>query len=254
VSMSNNSMDLTVVVPVFNEEASVLECLTRIAGVLGEQNYALIVVDDGSDDDSATQASLMPSEKVRVVQQGRNAGKGAALKTGFRLVETEFFAYIDGDLDLRPDGLLRGLKALRENPKLDAAIGSKLHPASNVAYSKSRMFLSMAYRILVRLLFWLPVSDTQTGLKVFRTKTALPVVLSTQSDGWAFDLEAIARLKAAGLQISEFPIDLDYKFTSSLNLGSAVNAVCETLKAFWVIRVVGLKRGNSKLAKPKIET
>ena len=246
VQMATNTRELTVVVPIFNEEASVFECLTRLMDVLNGENFVIVVVDDGSFDDSPGQAMLMPEDKVKVILQGRNTGKGAALKTAFRGIETEYFAYIDGDLDLRPDGILRGLGALRKDPELDAAIGSKLHPDSDVEYSRSRMIMSTAYRLFVKALFNLPVSDTQTGLKVFRTKTVLPILLETQSDGWAFDLEAIVRLKSSGLQIAEIPIELDYKFTSSLNFGSAVNAIYETLKAFWLIRVVSQIRDKPR--------
>ena len=224
------------VVPVHNEADSISEALNRIFEALEGENYRVIVVDDGSSDDTLRVVQGITSPRLSCLVLEANGGKGAALKAGFRAVGGEYFAYIDGDLDLHPEGLILGLNKLRSTPSVHAAIGSKLHKESRVSYSLGRRILSKLYRGLVQHLFDVGVSDSQTGLKVFRTQEVLPICLQARSDGWAFDLEILVRMRERGFGVLEIPVNLEYKFSTSLSIVSACHALFETLRAFWLIK------------------
>jgi len=223
---------LTVVMPAHNEGQSIEASVARLRKTLRDIQFNLILIDDGSTDDTAEICKLLLDSDTELVSYENNIGKGHALKLGLLGVETEFSAYFDSDLDLHPSGILTGLHALMESNELALVGGSKFHDKSKVNYPKSRRLFSGAYRVLVWVLFSLPIKDTQVGLKVYRTKDVLPQLRQVTSRGWAFDLELLARLHRAGKRIEEIPISLDYQFSSSVGIRSGMQAIVETLLLF----------------------
>jgi glycosyltransferase involved in cell wall biosynthesis len=233
---------LSVVVPVYNQAASIVENVEeirrRVARGLAEA-VELIVVSDGSIDRTAERLLAARDEDLRVIHYDRNLGKGYALKAGALAARGEWISYVDADLDLDPGALPRFLEVAREED-LDFAIGSKRHPESEVHYPASRRAASWLYQQLVRLLFRLDVRDTQVGLKVFRHAVAdevLPLVIVKQ---FAFDLELLAVARSLGFRrIRELPIRLDYKFTGSGVRSIAVmRALIDTAAIFYRLRVL----------------
>lgn len=233
---TNETTLLTIVMPAHNEELEIWEALERLLRALEGVPFKVIVVDDGSSDATLEILTSVKHPCVSVVSHSPNRGKGFAVKRGLQMCSSEFIGYLDGDLDLDPSALIAGYEILRASPEVDGVIGSKLHQDSKVVYSRLRRIFSLAYRALVRILFKVQASDTQTGLKVFRKSSIDSILDATVSEGWAFDLELIARFENAGALIVEVPIKLDYKFTSSLTVRSVVIALQETFGAYFRFR------------------
>jgi glycosyltransferase involved in cell wall biosynthesis len=223
---------LTIVMPAHNEAKSIRASVTRLRICLSEIDFKLVLVDDGSTDDTAQICESLLDQDTELLSYKENLGKGYALKSGLLRSETEFSAYIDSDLDLHPNGILTGILKLKSNKELALVGGSKFHHQSKVNYPKSRRIFSGAYRALVWILFRLPIRDTQVGLKVYRTKDVRPQLRQVTSRGWAFDLELLARLHLAGARIEEIPVSLDFQFSSSVGIGSGMKAVADTLLIF----------------------
>src|SRR5438477_12482206 len=111
----------------------------------------------------------------------------------------------------------------------DAVIGSKRHADSKVAYPMFRRLQSALYQMVVRLLFNLNVRDTQTGLKLFRRQVLSEAVPLLAIKRFAFDLELLVVARQLGYRnVCEAPINLDYQFESTVNLGSAWNVLWDT--------------------------
>lgn len=223
---------LTVVMPAHNEAGSIVSSVARLRASLSEIPFKLILVDDGSTDDTRTICEGLLDDDTELVSYQENRGKGHALRLGLLKCSTEFSAYIDSDLDLHPDGIVVGLNELILKREIVLVGGSKFHPMSQVKYPKSRRLYSGAYRLLVWSLFRLPIKDTQVGLKVFRTGDTAVQLQKVTSLGWAFDLEFLARLHLAGKNIAEIPVSLDYQFNSSVGIKSGLRAVFDTLLIF----------------------
>lgn len=207
---------LSVLVPAYNEERDVREALTRLIAVLDEiaLPYEVLLVSDGSSDDTVSEAQRVDAPEISVLEYTPNRGKGHAIRYAWERCSGRYVAFIDADLDLHPDGI-RSLLDLIRTGGADAAVGSKIHPASNVVYPRMRRFQSHVFRAIVRARFKLDVSDTQTGLKVFRREVLDTVMPLLESDGYALDLELLVFANDHGFDVVEGPIELDYGFAST---------------------------------------
>jgi dolichol-phosphate mannosyltransferase len=165
---------LSVVVPVYNEARTIVDNVRtireRVEGGLGEA-VEVIVVSDGSIDESEERLLADASHRARVIHYDRNLGKGYAVKTGALAARGRWISFVDADLDVDPASIPSFLKLARRE-SMDFVIGSKRHPDSLVHYPRSRRVASWLYQKLIRLLFSLDVRDTQVGLKVFKREVA----------------------------------------------------------------------------------
>lgn len=212
---------LSVVVPAYNEASTIVPAMERLCRILDQVDivYEIIVVSDGSTDETVSKLKRMQLPEIQVVDCPVNMGKGAALRTGSKAAVGEYLAYQDADLDLHPEALV-GLLNLIESTHADGAIGSKVHPDSVVRYPLSRRVMSSVYRWLIRLAFDLHVSDTQTGVKVFNREKVIALVESVETNGFGFDLELLVRMHKEGLHVIEGPVSLDFHFESTVRLSA----------------------------------
>jgi glycosyltransferase involved in cell wall biosynthesis len=213
---------LSVVVPAYREADTIAEALTRLLSVLNglARPYEVIVVSDGNTDGTEEIVRGLGLPNVQVLHYDQNQGKGYALRHGVQHSEGDLIAFIDADLDIHPEGIARFVEIL-ESKGIDAVVASKIHPDSKVNYPAFRRVQSRVFRLLVELLFRLDVSDTQTGLKLFRREvldTCLPRVTTS---GFAFDLELLVLANDAGFRVVEGPLEIDYKFSTTTG-GAAV--------------------------------
>lgn len=200
---------VSVVIPAFNEAVHIERTLAETVAAMEElgRPYEVIVVDDGSDDGTAELVAEAAAElpRVRVVGHGVNLGKGSALIRGAVAALGDLVLFVDADLEVHPRQFALLHEEL-ETRSLDVAIGSKLHPGSQIEYTSYRRFLSLGYYLLVRLLFRLPVRDTQTGLKLYRADALRRVLPRLVVKRFAHDLEMLVVLRLLGYRIGEVPV------------------------------------------------
>jgi glycosyltransferase involved in cell wall biosynthesis len=209
---------ISVLVPAYQEEASIERVLHRIEQVLVRNfsEYEIVVIADGCTDKTAMNASKFGSPKVKVIEYHPNRGKGHALKTGFKSSYGELVAFCDGDLDIDPESLVI-LTEMLFLQNAGAAVGSKTHSNSVVVYPPVRRVLSKIFSLITAIFFRLGVRDTQTGLKVFRREILINVLDTVEVKGFAFDLELLVKLSKSNL-IIEGPVQIDYQFDSRISL------------------------------------
>lgn len=213
---------LSVVVPAYREADTIAEALVRLLNVLNglARPYEVIVVSDGNTDGTEAIVQDLGFPCVRVLHYDQNQGKGYALRHGVHHSMGELIAFIDADLDIHPEGIARFIEIL-ETKDVDAVVASKIHPDSKVNYPVFRRVQSRVFRLLVELLFRLDVSDTQTGLKLFRREVLETCFSRVTTSGFAFDLELLVLANDAGFRVVEGPLEIDYKFSTTTG-GSAV--------------------------------
>lgn len=204
---------LTVVLPAWNEEKYIDSTLTAVTAALRAiPSVELIVVDDGSSD--ATAAAVQrwmdarPDCPVFLLSLARHSGKGAALRVGIIASKGETVSYIDADLDIPAEELLRlyrkTLSAAAASSASAVVVGSKRHLtwiAKGVPLP--RRLISMTFSLAVRCLFSLPVRDTQTGLKLFPGPWLRSAIHNIALDGFLFDLSLLIEARKARLAIIE---------------------------------------------------
>lgn len=228
----------SVVMPLYNEGRHIVGNLQKTAEALRLLGaFEMIVVNDGSEDDSQTElrraVELFPELRVIDIH---HAGKGEAMRQGAAAARGEFVIFFDADLDLPPEQILFFI-ALQRAKNADAVIGSKMHPDSTVDYPFLRRVYSFGYFLLVKMLFGLPVRDTQTGLKLVRREPLQQALARTQVQGFAFDLELLVRLVQSGVQMVEAPVVVDYKRKfGGIGPATVWDIFSETLRTWWRMR------------------
>ncbi|HUU43083.1 MAG TPA: glycosyltransferase family 2 protein [Planctomycetota bacterium] len=162
--------DVTVVMPAYNESAALESYLPTVVAHCREKGYALVVVDDGSDDGTAALAdkSAARGAGVTALHHKVNRGYGAAIKTGVEAATTRFVVTIDADGQHRMADVDRLVETVvREDA--DMVVGGRKGEKSASAW---RGFGKTLIRTFARLLMPVPIHDINSGLKIYRTDVA----------------------------------------------------------------------------------
>lgn len=241
----SNKIDLSIVMPAYRQEKTIVENLKRLKHSLDQLHisYEIICVIDGVTLDhtyqKAKQANL---PKVSVIGYEQNRGKGHAVRYGMSQAKGQIIGFADsGDLDYS------AIPLLFEHMKwynADIVIGSKRHPASKVKYPWQRRIISWVYQMLVKLLFSLNVRDTQVGIKFFRRQVIEKVLPRILVKEFAFDIEMLAVANYLGFtKIYEGPIHLSLDFSKNSSIVSKgflrtiFSMVWDTLAVFYRLRI-----------------
>lgn len=234
---------ISIIMPAYNESARIVSSIDETAKTF--QGYGckweLIVLDDGSTDDTYAKASAAATkypQHVIVKRTSANIGKGGAIKEGFRYVTGQYVVFLDADLDLHPVQI-ENLFNIMELDDADVVIGSKLHPNSKVAYPMFRRIVSFFYYLLVRVLFDLPCHDTQTGLKLFKGQVLRDVLPRILIKRFAVDLEILVNASHLGYKITEAPIVLvSQRRYGRIGIRAIFKTLLDTLAVFYRLRIL----------------
>lgn len=236
----SEQVHLSLVLPVLNGADYIAENVVRVCRTLErlERPFEVIVVCDGSTDDTAERAEAVDEDRVSVLRYAENAGKGHAVLFGLARSRGRLVGWLDADLDVAPEVILTASARFARGP-VDAVIGSKRHPDSSVVYPPIRRVYSFGFQLLVKAVFRVSARDTQVGAKLFRREmieTIAPLLLVKR---WAFDLEVLAVGAEFGFdRIEEVPIVLGHRFSgSAVNWRAVQRMVIDTLAIAYRIHI-----------------
>jgi glycosyltransferase involved in cell wall biosynthesis len=228
--------NLSVVMPAYQLGPVIEANIRRVVAVLAGMNaYEVVVVDDGSTDDTYAAAVRAAASLPEVVveRHPRNRGKGQALFTGARRSRGDLICFLDADLDLPPEQLPRLIAAIGN---ADVLVGAKRQSMGEGRYPLLRRVLSRIFAMSTVGLFGLPVTETQTGLKLLRRPVLDFVIPAMRIRGYAYDLEMLVRAHRAGFKIVEAPVDLGLgASTAPLRLGMMWQMARDTARLWWWI-------------------
>jgi putative flippase GtrA len=201
---------LEVVVPVFNEQASLERSIRTLHAYLSAEidvPWLLTIADNASTDATLEVATLLTYDLDRLgVLHLDEKGRGRALKQAWLASSAQVVAYVD--VDLSTD--LRGLPPLVA-PLLsghsDISIGTRLAAGSRVTRGGKREFISLSYNFLLRRAMGARFSDAQCGFKAMRTDVAATLLPLVEDTGWFFDTELLILAERSGMRIHEVPVD-----------------------------------------------
>ncbi len=226
---------LSVILPAYNEGRHLYANVGRVCAALRGCDFEVIVVDDGSQDPTFDEAQRAAVEglPVRAVRQAVNRGKGAALFHGFQFARGELAAFLDSDLEIAPEYLLR-LRDVMLTTGADVVIGTKT--AGDSRFPLLRRILSRLVRGGVAWLFGLSVKDTQTGIKLFRREVLELVIPRLTVSRFAFDIELLVAATRFGYRIAECPVTTAYNRTGPmgrLGLRHLAGTLADTLAIYY---------------------
>lgn len=198
-------VDLSVVIPAYNEARRLGPTLDRVSAYLRDRGieHEVLVVDDGSTDDTASLVETHPTPEVRLVSQPENRGKGAALRRGVLESRGRRVLLCDADLST-PIAEIETLE-----PHLDAgasvAIGSRGVEASEVRVHQPayRELMGKTFNLIIRLLGLRGLRDTQCGFKLLDGEVARRLFGELRTEGFAFDVELLWLARRHGYRIDE---------------------------------------------------
>lgn len=244
-----NQPKLSIVIPAYNEEANIYKTIFRIVGCHDclDYDYEVIVVVDGSKDRTEQEAKRFRSKKVKIYSYAKNHGKGYALKYGTARATGDIITFTDAGGDFHPEQFDKFIKVL-EAFDADMVIGSKRHPASKIDYPLMRRLYSYLYHRMIKLLFGINVTDTQTGLKVIRTSVAKKILPRLLVKQYAFDLEMLVVANQFGYhRLFEAPVEMKFStYGSSVNLKTIARMIVDTFAIFYRARILNYYRKTSK--------
>ncbi len=203
-------VQLSVIIPCYNEQARLADTLRRVTGYLNGRglDYEILVVNDGSTDDTATvaEAAAADDSRIRVVGYRPNRGKGYAVRQGVACARGATVLCSDADLSTPIEELSRLAPYLDHG--YDVVIGSRAIAGATLVVRQPwwREFLGRGFNKVVRLLALRGYQDTQCGFKLFSQRAAQDIFSNLVIDRWTFDVEALVVARKQGYCVKEVPV------------------------------------------------
>ena len=236
---------LSIVMPLYRLADEAAENLRTVAELFEQYGVKteLVPVDDGSGDGTDEVLSRLDFSKfahvtLKPVICRRNGGKGAALRTGYEASTGRYVMLLDGDLDIHPKQTPYFFEEM-VTKGADIVVGSKRHKKSVVQYPWHRRIVSGCYFTLVKWFVGLPITDTQTGMKLFKREVLGPALERMLVKTYAFDLELLSIAASRGAKIVEAPVVIRFgnKF-GALKPKTVWQMSKDTLAVFYRLRLL----------------
>ncbi len=234
--------ELSIVIPAYNEEQRLGPTLDRVGEWLDQQgrDAEVLVVDDGSSDGTSdlVQARAQADPRVRLVGGPVNRGKGFSVGHGVEQARGEKILFSDADLSTPIEELTK-LEAALERQGAGVAIGSRAKAGASLERRQPfyREGMGRIFNLLVQVLVFPGIRDTQCGFKLFTEEAARALFAHRRIDGFAFDVELLYIARRLGISVVEVPV----RWVN--DEASRVDPIRDSLKMFRdILRVRGLHR------------
>jgi glycosyltransferase involved in cell wall biosynthesis len=206
---------LSIVIPAYNEEKRIGLSLDSVLSFLGTQAYRteVIVVDDGSSDETASRVSdrvvkyADAGHQLRVVTNTPNRGKGYSVKRGLIEAQGEIVLFSDADFSSPITEAPKLIDPI-SNDRADVTFGSRALDRKLIGVHQPalRDFGGRVFNVFMKTITGLNFKDTQCGFKAFRREPALPVFKLQSIERFGFDPEVLYIAKKQGLRLLEVPV------------------------------------------------
>lgn len=211
---------LSVVIPAYREQERIGATVRRVREALGEVaadgGLEIVVVDDGSPDDTAAAARAAGADVV--LRQEPNRGKGAAVRAGVLAAGGRTVVFTDADLAYPPEQVLRLLEAVESG--WDVVVGSRRHVDTTtlVGARRVREIGGRVINLCTMAVLLGQYRDTQCGLKAFRSDVANLLFRQVRTTGFAFDIEVFHLVERYELGVLEVPVEVENSERSTVKV------------------------------------
>jgi glycosyltransferase involved in cell wall biosynthesis len=222
-------MKLSVVMPVYNEEATIVEIIKRVEAIgMADE---IVIVNDGSGDGTAQALDKLASNKLlRIHHHPKNRGKGAAVRTGIQAATGDLILIQDADLEYDPRDIVTLMKPMQEG-LADVVYGSRFLGGPRRPTMFWHMVANKMLTFMTNILYNTILTDMETGYKLFRSDLLKGITI--RSDRFNFEPEITAKLLKRHARIYEVPITFnprDYSEGKKIGLKDAFEAVWALLR------------------------
>src|SRR5665213_252998 len=209
IKAANNPL-LIILVPVYNEEKTILRVLHKVTS-LPIKNYEVLVVDDASHDgskpiiDKFIETFDRPETTIKAFSHGKNRGKGAGIKTALLEATGRYFIVQDADLEYDPVHIpLMLMRAVEDD--LPVVYGSRFKGRLE-NMPRANFYANHFYNFLLRRMYKTQITDMHTCYKMVRTDLLREFDLT--SEGFSYAIELVSKILRRGIDIHELPIDFN---------------------------------------------
>ncbi len=223
-------MNISVVIPAYNESKRISKSLLELEDYLKiiKCNYEIIVVNDGSKDNTSETVKALNIDKLKLIDYKPNKGKGYAVRKGMLEAEGDYILFMDADMATPIDQLPLFVEALDKGAQF--AYGIRTYQKYD---NKKRFILGIGFVLLAHLLvLQSPVLDTQCGFKIFKKDAAKFIFNKMRINGGTFDIEMFYIAQKNNISGSFIPVRwIDVQ-------GSTINILkCILFDPFDLIRI-----------------
>jgi dolichyl-phosphate beta-glucosyltransferase len=224
---------ISVVVPAYNEEAGIAVTVHALRDWLDAHGdaFEILVVDNASTDRTAERvAEVADGQRVRLLRNERNRGKGYSMRRGMLDATGELRLHCDADCASSLPSLPHMLELIREH---DVVVGSRLADGAQVDRRQPlrRRIAGRSFQQLCRLVLREPTTDLYCGFKLWRAHAAVDAYSRTRLEGWTFDAEVLAMARALGYRLCETGVVWTDREGSRLRMGRILVPVLRELLA-----------------------
>lgn len=207
--------DVSIVISTYNEEKRILKTLNELLPYLTRKHvdYEIIISDGGSTD--GTNATIPKFERLRIIRSSVFLPKGEALIRGALRARGQKILFLDADLPISKDDMLRLFKNTKDNTMI---VASRYHPLSRGHCPTIRLFLGKLFNLLVRIILGIEMYDTQCGAKCLSGKLAHKILREIRNKDYAFDIELILRVLNNRGIVQEIPVTWTHKPGSKIKI------------------------------------
>lgn len=194
--------NICIVIPAFNEQSVIKEVIQNIRDYSGD---TIIVVNDGSSDDTASRAG---EAGVIVLSHKINRGKGAATKTGLeaaKLLDADVIVTMDGDGQHDPKDIANLIEPILDG-QCDVTLGTR--PLRSQTMPRHKIIANQVGNLVTWSLYGLRVNDSQSGFRAYSRRAA--DIINTRADQYNYESEIIREIKEYRLKFLEIPITVHY--------------------------------------------
>ena len=200
---------VSIVVPAFNEAARIGDSIRKITEFIRQSplSFELIVVDDGSSDDTVAIINPFSIKGLRLIRNHQNRGKGYTVRKGVLAATGKYVLFTDADLSAPIDEMTK-LLDVALNEDADVVIGSRAVDRSYIEKHQTRFreLGGIVFNRMVRVFLGLDLHDTQCGFKLFHREKSRLIFEKQTTNGFGFDPELLFLARLHGLRIRETPV------------------------------------------------
>jgi dolichyl-phosphate beta-glucosyltransferase len=220
--MIDTPVELSLVIPAYNEQDLIISTLEELIQFLETRipKFEILVVDDGSQDKTTeiVQQYSLGQPRVRLLAQPSNLGKGCAIQRGVLESKGKYIIFVDADLPYNLDAIDSILAALSGDH--DLAIGSRHLEGSEVRdIPLLRYIAGQVFSVLVGILMFPGIHDTQCGMKGFRAEAAREIFKRLTIQKFGFDVEVLYIARKLKYSILPVPVKMTgFRYDSRINV------------------------------------
>ncbi len=240
MSETSEKPSISIILPAYNEEKRIKDTISKLRSFLKlkKLEYEIIIVDDGSTDNTLNVVKDLLSSDLRIITITRS-GKGAAVKEGCMASVNDYIFFMDSDLSTDVNEILKFINIFKKEKDTEILIGSRYIPDNSIAIQPPfRNVIGKTFSFVKSKLLGVNFYDSQCGFKAFRKDTAHKIFARSVIKGYSFDVELLYIAALNNLKVKEVGIEWRHK------PGGHVNIVLDSIPMLLELFKIYLNKNN----------